>query len=236
MTAPAVEAGIVSPLALRLASHRGLAADDLARIDRSLGPTVLTPANSAVAISDTDDAVLAIVEGWVSHSVAMIDGRRQIVAVTVTGELLDLAEARASAVTLTAVGPVRTRSAKALQQRVAGLPADRPLAQAWNDQHLARRASEIRHLVRLRRMSAYERMADFLLDISDRLQAAGVATGREMRCLFTQEMLADHLGLSNVHVNRTLQELRRERLIHYGGGVVRFPDRTRLQGVPPNWA
>ncbi len=44
----------------------------------------------------------------------------------------------------------------------------------------------------------------------------------------TQEMISDILGLSVVHVNRVLQQLKREALIAYRAGRVVFPDLNRL--------
>jgi CRP-like cAMP-binding protein len=46
-----------------------------------------------------------------------------------------------------------------------------------------------------------------------------------------QEVLADALGLSLVHVNRTLQQMRRDRLIDMRGAQVSFLDRTALEAA-----
>ena len=53
----------------------------------------------------------------------------------------------------------------------------------------------MRQIIRLGRLSAYERTADLFLELHRRLRRAGVADERAMPLPLTQEMLADHLGL-----------------------------------------
>jgi CRP-like cAMP-binding protein len=79
-------------------------------------------------------------------------------------------------------------------------------------------------VVRLGRQSAYERMAHLLLGFHDRLDAVGLAQGGAFAMPFTQEVLSDVLGLSTVHTNRTLQQLRREHLIESHGMTMRLMD------------
>jgi CRP-like cAMP-binding protein len=66
----------------------------------------------------------------------------------------------------------------------------------------------MRNIVRLGRLSAYERIADWLLEMYERLGSAGLTRGNSFEMPLTQETLADALGLTTVHVNRTLQSLR----------------------------
>jgi len=67
-------------------------------------------------------------------------------------------------------------------------------------------------------MSAYERLADLLVEIVGRLVTAGLSDGRKFPLPITQEALAETLGLSIVHLNRTLQQLRREKIIELKAG------------------
>jgi CRP-like cAMP-binding protein len=75
------------------------------------------------------------------------------------------------------------------------------------------------HMVRLGRQTAYERVAHFLLELQQRMEIAGFGDAQRFPLPLTQEILADVLGLSIVHVNRTLQQLRREKLIELRSGV-----------------
>ena len=57
-----------------------------------------------------------------------------------------------------------------------------------------------------------------------RLRVAGLARDRGCDLPITQAELADATGLSTVHVNRTLQDLRVQGLIEIGGGTLVVPD------------
>jgi len=72
-------------------------------------------------------------------------------------------------------------------------------------------------LMRLGAMQAKERTAHLLLELYHRLACVKLAEDFAFEMPLTQEQLADVLGLSAVHVNRTLQALRHERLIECRG-------------------
>jgi len=73
------------------------------------------------------------------------------------------------------------------------------------------------HLVGVGRQTAYERVAHLLLELLVRLQAVGLADERSYCLPLTQEQMADTLGLSAPHVNRTLRRLRDDGLITLDG-------------------
>ena len=68
-------------------------------------------------------------------------------------------------------------------------------------------------LTNVGRCPAPARMAHLFCEIFIRLKLRGLTEGMSFFCAMTQHDLADALGLSPVHVNRTLQELRRAGLI-----------------------
>jgi CRP-like cAMP-binding protein len=84
------------------------------------------------------------------------------------------------------------------------------------------------HLVGVGRRSAYERVAHLLLEFLVRLQQAGLADERSYALPMTQELLADSLGLSVPHVNRTLRRLREDGLISMKGARLTCLDVTAL--------
>jgi CRP-like cAMP-binding protein len=71
-------------------------------------------------------------------------------------------------------------------------------------------------------------MADLLLELANRLSAVGLGAPDNFPMPLTQETLADLLGLTSVHVNRTLQTLRREGLLELRSGVARLKDAESL--------
>lgn len=73
-----------------------------------------------------------------------------------------------------------------------------------------------------------ERLAHLFLELHERLEVIGQTDGDRFPLPLTQETLADVSGLSVVHVNRTLQELRRENLARFEKGWVHLLDRRAL--------
>ena len=83
----------------------------------------------------------------------------------------------------------------------------------------------------LGRMEARERIAHFLCELRDRLQPAGLLHDDSYELPVTREQLGDAFGLSTVHVNRVLQELRAEGLITSHGKTLILNDLKRLQEI-----
>ena len=89
-------------------------------------------------------------------------------------------------------------------------------------------AMVVEHLVSIGRRSAIERTAHFFLELSERLQLVGLATDREFDCPLNQYVLADALGLSAIHVNRVLRQLRERKLMTLKDRRVTILDRAKL--------
>jgi CRP-like cAMP-binding protein len=93
-------------------------------------------------------------------------------------------------------------------------------------------------LINISGRQALERLAHFLLEWHIRLKTIGRSL--DGRCAFplTQEELAQTLGMSNVHVNRTLQQLRKKGLVTVHRGVLTVLDEdklTRLASFDPTY-
>ncbi|MCA1776826.1 MAG: Crp/Fnr family transcriptional regulator, partial [Loktanella sp.] len=89
-------------------------------------------------------------------------------------------------------------------------------------------AMVVEHLVNLGRRSAEVGMAHFLLELGARLQLVGVGDKSGYDCPLTQHHLADTLGLTSVHVNRVLRNLREDGLLTFQKGRVIFDDLDKL--------
>jgi len=75
-------------------------------------------------------------------------------------------------------------------------------------------------LVDAARRTAYERISHLLLELFVRSRRAGVASDMTFYMPLTQELIGDALGLTTVHVNRTLRALREDKLIAINGKTV----------------
>jgi CRP-like cAMP-binding protein len=85
------------------------------------------------------------------------------------------------------------------------------------------------HIVDLGRRTPLERLAHFLLEIHGRLLAVGRAERTSFNLPFSQEVMADVLGLSVPHLNRVMQQLRAEQLITSRSRRVELNDMATLQ-------
>jgi CRP-like cAMP-binding protein len=81
------------------------------------------------------------------------------------------------------------------------------------------------------RREAYARLAHVLCELVVRMRAVGLAEDHRCELPMTQAELADATGISTVHVNRTLQELRRDELITLTGGKLQVLDWPRLKEI-----
>jgi CRP-like cAMP-binding protein len=167
----------------------------------------------------------------------LTDGRRQIFSLLIPGDAIGFCVepspiSSASAVALTKVviasGDLLTGGLNGSATYVGG--AHDP--SAFTD-HMRRSACLeegllLDHVVRLGRQTAYERTAHLLLELHWRSALIGQADHRRFAMPLTQEVLADFLGLSIVHINRTLQQLRRERLIEMSSSHVMLIDAAQL--------
>ena len=79
------------------------------------------------------------------------------------------------------------------------------------------------------RRSAAVRTAHLVCELLARLQAVGLADPNSFRLPLTQSELGDILGLSSVHINRTLKALRSKQLIAFEQGRLTIPDVERLK-------
>jgi CRP-like cAMP-binding protein len=90
-------------------------------------------------------------------------------------------------------------------------------------------AMVVEHLVSVGRRSAIERTAHFFMELAERLNLIGLATETEFKCPLSQYVLADALGLSAIHVNRVLRQLRELDLLTVQRGKVRIHDLSGLR-------
>jgi CRP-like cAMP-binding protein len=175
-------------------------------------------------------AAYILAEGWVCSYKLLPRGARQIVDFQIPGDFLGLrsvlfrtSDHGIEAMTRIEVSEV---SGADLMDAFAKTPrlATAVLWAASRDE-----AMVVEHLVDIGRRSAQERTAHFLLELGSRLKLVGLASKNGYSCPLSQYLLADALGLSAVHLNRVLRQLREEGLVTFRNGEVRFDDFERLK-------
>ncbi len=160
-----------------------------------------------------------VLEGFVSSSKETAQGRRQITNFFVPGDLPDLLSLHLKVVDsdLTALTPCRV----AVLKHADLLPLGRAypsIAEALWKYTLVVGSIFHEWVVNVGARPAVARLAHLLCETVVRLEAVGLA--REGRCEFpiSQGVLAEATGLSRIHVNRSLQELRKQGLLTIGFG------------------
>jgi len=81
---------------------------------------------------------------------------------------------------------------------------------------------------RIGRLNAVERVAHLLCELNERLKAVALSDGHIFQLKLTQADLAEMVGITQVHANRVLAQLRRERLCSFRQSMVRIPDPDAL--------
>lgn len=166
-----------------------------------------------------------LLRGWVAHVRHLPDGRRQIVQLSVPGDLLPTFEkGAAEALTDCIVADASPLWTRAARGEAPGL------MKAWRISKARDGARLADAIVRLGQMSAYERTVDLFEELQRRLDICDPGHPESYRVPLTQQMLSEALGLSAVHVNRVLQRLRREDRLEFRSGVLRVGASASLRG------
>jgi CRP-like cAMP-binding protein len=86
-------------------------------------------------------------------------------------------------------------------------------------------------LLNLGQRSAFERIAHLFIEMYMRMRAIKQTQGHSCPFPLTQSDLAEATGLTPVHINRTLQEMRREKLIELAGKQLQILEWERLKEI-----
>ncbi|MDB5414524.1 MAG: crp [Rubritepida sp.] len=178
------------------------------------------------------DGLHVVLEGWACHYKVLPNGRRQITALCLPGDFcMDrasvLRQVCHSVGTLTAVTFAQL-SLSAVDELSANYPRI-STALAWQSEVQA--AVQREWVVNLGQRGATERMAHLLCEIHMRLWMVDLAEHGSCEMPLTQADLAETMGLSAVHVNRVLQELRSAGLIVLRGRTLTIPNLDALREI-----
>jgi CRP-like cAMP-binding protein len=181
---------------------------------------------------DKPKDVHLILSGWACRYKQLEDGRRQVVSFFLPGDICDLnafilKEMDHSIGTITPVA-IADLPREFFDEVGAGHPR---IATAFWWESLVNASIQREWTMNLGQRTASERIAHLLCEIFFRLRLAGLTHGETCDFPLTQADLAEATGLSKVHVNRTLQELRSAGLIVLKGKTLVVPDLDRLMNA-----
>src|SRR5215471_17754802 len=164
-------------------------------------------------------------DGWLFRYKILHNGDRQIVDFILPGQIFGL-QACFFKASLYSIAAVTAASVSALPiEAIDDVFEKNPqLAKALFRSAVCEAAIVGEHLIDTARRSAYERVSHLLLELFVRLKSTGQTDGQSFTMPLTQELIGDALGLTAVHVNRTLRALREDRLVEIGNKCVTILD------------
>ena len=223
-----------NPIILKIEQFTRLSAEEKQALNLATAEGIrhVGPRGDIVREGDRPQALNLILSGWACRYKHLEDGRRQIISFCLPGDICDspVFIFRQMDHSIGSLTPVTF--AQIPRRRLEEIMARHPrIMQAFWWDTLVNAAIQREWIVSLGQRDALERMAHLMCEVFLRLRAVGLAEGNSCDLPLTQAGLADAMGLSVVHVNRTLQELRSTKLIALKGRTLTIPDLRALQNA-----
>ncbi|WP_027314400.1 Crp/Fnr family transcriptional regulator [Microvirga flocculans] len=224
---------MTNPLILKLERRDRLSDDEKKTLDNAF---------TRVRIVESDEDILRegdrptesslLLDGFAARYKIVSNGRRQISALHLPGDFIDLHSFLLKTMDHGVLALTTCRIATVPHATLERITDEFPhlTRMLWLNT-LIDGAIHREWLTAMGRLSATAHMAHLICELYLRLSAVGRVESDTMQLPVTQAELGDTLGLSTVHVNRVLQELRKEELIRFQGDTLTILDWERLQEV-----
>ncbi|MER2249688.1 helix-turn-helix domain-containing protein [Methylorubrum podarium] len=223
--------GSVNPLIRKLESFTPLSDEDRRLLQKICVNQRLVPPHTDLSQEgDKPDDVFVVLSGLACRHKLRTNGARQILAYLLPGDPCDLDVALLGTMDHTITTLSACKVVRLAPDVVTDLLAHHPrIARALRKNTLVDEATLREWLMNLGRRSSVERLAHLFCELLLRLRAVGLAPEDSYALPLTQVDLADTTGITSVHVNRSLKELRQRGLIELRGGRLKILDYARLR-------
>lgn len=185
-----------------------------------------------IAESEQPHQVFVLLDGWAYRYKLLSDGSRQITAYMLPGDVCDIyvfiLKQMDHSVGLLSNAKVALFDKDRLLRTMHESPR---VAEALWWSTLVDESVLRQWIVNVGQRQAYERVAHLFCELGLRLKMVGLSDGREFYMPVTQAQLGDTIGLTPVHVNRTLQRMREEKLIELDSKLLKICDIDRLTQI-----
>jgi CRP-like cAMP-binding protein len=173
---------------------------------------------------------MLVVDGFVARFKDLSDGQRQIQEIHVAGDFTDLHGFILKRLDHNVGTLTRTRIAMVPHEALRRITEEEPhLARMLWFSTLIDSAIQREKILSVGRRAALSRLAHLLCELMVRLELVGLGDDGSFALPITQLDLGDASGLTSVHVNRMLKQLRDDRIVTFRGGQVTVHDWQRLQ-------
>jgi CRP-like cAMP-binding protein len=219
------------PFVARLRRHAALSAADLKALDAAIDGELLIRKRHDLIVDGYEYRKLCFVsEGYAVRYKLLRNGKRQVLNVVLPGDVVGLPGSFYERAIYSVTALTDLRMDVCPLDAYVRLCYARPcfgLLLSWIAVQEATTYAE--HIIDVGRRTPIERLSHFLLELHARLQAVGRADEKRFTLPFSQEVMADLLGLSVPHLNRMLQQLRAEKLIGGRQRAIEFVDAAAMQ-------
>ncbi len=224
---------MLAPLFLNLAQHDVVSAAEKALLTRVITKEAQYAAgDDIVAVGSRPGRSSLLLDGLAARYKTLADGGRQITALHVAGDFVDLHAFLLKSMDhgIVALSACRVAYASHRDLKVITERAPHLTRLLWLDT-LVDGAIHREWIVAMGRRSRKSHLAHLICELFVRLQCVGRATDNGFHFPVSQAVMADVLGLSVVHMNRVIQSLRRDGLISWTDHAIVILDWDRLQEV-----
>lgn len=224
---------MIDKLLMKLSARDEVGAEEEAALRDAVGDVVDVPADrTVIRVGQELNQSTLLVEGLMCRYKDLRDGGRQISELNIAGDFVDLHSFTLKRLDHNIMTLTPCRIAPAPHEKLKRITEQFPhLARLlWFSTNLD--ASIHREwMLSLGRRSAVARTAHLFCELFIRFELIGMTEGDGYRLPITQTDLAECLGLTAVHVNRTLKVLREQGLVAFRGGTVTIHDMAGLKRV-----
>lgn len=196
------------------------------------GELFVDPGATILLEGSASPHIYTILEGWAYRHKEIADGRLQVLNFALPGELIGLQIAIMNDMQHTVTALTRVRLCVFQRDKVWSVFQDHP-ALAYSMTWVAAREEQLLdgHLLSVGQRNATERTAYLALHLYDRAAAVGYATGDVLPTPFSRAHFADAIGVTSVHLSRTLRSLRGAGLMVWQDGEIRLLDRKGMESL-----
>ena len=165
---------------------------------------------------EPQDAIFCIEEGWVGRYTVLGAGRRQITRPRSTESIIALTPVRAWRKSIHKLTEADRYSPDA-RELLGAIPRIIERQSAW--------------ITALGRKSAVERISSLMVEFMDRMKGAGKSHSDRFPMPLTQSEIGDVVGLTPIHVNRVMRDLKNRGIIEARSRFVTVRDQAELRAI-----
>jgi CRP-like cAMP-binding protein len=216
------------PLIKKLASLQELDFEEIDYLRKLHEKTlVIKKQQDLISYKSIHNQYIIINQGWACRFSVLQDGGRQIINYYLPGDIINLAGIQSSH-SILSITPlfISTFKEDALHHLFTHYPK---LDSLYKQMICSSEAMLAEQVVRIGRRSAYQGTIHLLLELFQRLNSIGQTNQNSFQMPLTQELLADTLGMSIVHMNRTLHKLRDDGLIEMQSNKINLLNLPKLE-------